>query len=265
MLRAVAAEVAERLWARGELTRSELAVDWTDLLWTAQRELGARDALEPRLIVLGTLMLIDPDTMHARVSALLRDRDRVVRLWAVRNLRPSPGTRSAELIEAALGPQETGRSAEDYRLLAQRLLALQQQPPRLEVQTPRGSFVWELRPAAAPLATLAFLDWTESGFFDGVRFHRVIPDFVVQAGDPTAVGYGGAPGSLRSEETPIPFAAGVVGLALAGRDTGGSQFFITQSSQPHLTGAYPVLGRVIERANVIERIQQGDRLQLHLQ
>ena len=76
---------------------------------------------------------------------------------------------------------------------------------------------------------------------------------------------GGVRGSLRSEETPIPYVPGVVGLALAGRDTGGSQFFIVQSPQPHLTGAYPVLGRVVEQAHILDRVQPGDQLQMWLQ
>jgi cyclophilin family peptidyl-prolyl cis-trans isomerase len=78
------------------------------------------------------------------------------------------------------------------------------------------------------------------------------------------VGYGGALGSLRSEETPVSFSHGTVGLALAGRDTGGSQFFVVQSAQPQLTGLYPVLGRVIDGGRFIERIQPGDRLDIRV-
>jgi cyclophilin family peptidyl-prolyl cis-trans isomerase/HEAT repeat protein len=264
VLQAVAAEVVERLWARGVLSPGGELADWAALLWEAQRLLGEVGALEPRLTLLDTLLLVDPATVRARVAALLVDEDRVVRTWALRHARPSAGSRSAALIEAALGPQETGRTAADYRGLAERILALQASPPRLEVSTPRGSFVWELRAAWAPLSALAYEEWARSGFFSGIRFHRVVPDFVIQAGDPTSVGYGGAPGSLRNEESPIRYDAGVVGLALSGRDTGGSQFFIVQSPQPHLDGAYPVLGRVVEQARVIDRIQMGDRMELRI-
>ena len=83
-------------------------------------------------------------------------------------------------------------------------------------------------------------------------------------GDPTAVGYGGAPGSLRSEETPIPYTPGTVGVALAGRDTGGSQFFVVHSPQPHLTGVYSVIGRVVEGRRFVDRIQPGDALRIRL-
>ncbi|MEE2649695.1 MAG: peptidylprolyl isomerase, partial [Acidobacteriota bacterium] len=107
-------------------------------------------------------------------------------------------------------------------------------------------------------------EWVKEGFFGDMVFHRVVPGFVIQAGDPTAVGYGGAPGSLRSEETPIPYTHGTVGLALAGRDTGGSQFFIVHSLEPHLTGIHPVLGHVVEGRRIVDRIQPGDSLRIRL-
>jgi len=264
VLQAVAAEVVDELAITGALRRGEGQPDWSDLLWTAQRELGPGGALEPRLILLDALLGIDPDIMRLRASALLPDPDRVIRTWALRNLRPEAGSRNAALVADALGPLDTGRTADDYRRLAVQILALQARPPRLELRTARGTFVWELQVAWAPLTALAYLDNVGDGFFDGLGFHRVVPDFVIQAGDPTAVGYGGAAGSLRSEETPIAYTPGTVGLALAGRDTGGSQFFIVHSAQPHLTGLYPVLGRVIENGRVVDRIQPGDRLEIHL-
>ncbi len=264
VLRAVAGEVIDELVLTGDMGAGGREVSWSDLLWTAQRELGEAGALEPRLILLDSLLSIDAETLRFRVSALLPDPDRVIRTWALRNLRPEAGSRAAELVPDALGPIDTGRTPADYRRLAAQIIALQQRPPRLEIQTPRGTLVWELQVAWAPMTALAYLDWVESGFFDGLGFHRVVPDFVIQAGDPTAVGYGGAHGSLRSEETPVSYSQGTVGLALAGRDTGGSQFFIVPSAQPHLTGLYPVLGRVVDGGRFIERIQPGDRLQIRV-
>lgn len=262
VLRAVAGEVVNELLLTGDMGAEGRQVSWPDLLWTAQRELGEVGALEPRLVLLDSLLSIDPEIVRARVSALLTDPDRVIRTWALRNLRPEARSLRDGLVSDALGPLDTGRSHLEYRRLAARIIALQHRPPRLEVQTPRGTMLWELQVAWAPMAALAYLDWAASGFFDGLGFHRVVPDFVIQAGDPTAVGYGGAPGSLRSEETPIAYSRGTVGLALAGRDTGGSQFFVVQSAQPQLTGLYPVLGRIIEGGRFIERIQPGDRLEI---
>ena len=262
VLQAVAGEVIARLWAASALLGEGAQARWTDALWDAQRDLGDTGAVEPRLILLDAARSIGPETMRRRTSALLPDPDRVVRLWALRNVPPEPGSRSAELIAEALGPVETGLTITDYRHLAEQLIALQQAPPLVQVETSRGTLVWEMQPAWAPLSTLAYLDWIEAGFFDDMVFHRVVADFVIQAGDPTAVGYGGAPGSLRSEETPIPFVPGTVGLALAGRDTGGSQFFVVHSRQQHLTGLYPVLGRIVEGRRFVERIQPGDTLRI---
>jgi cyclophilin family peptidyl-prolyl cis-trans isomerase len=261
VLRAVAAEVVAELAAAGDLDRSDDVDGWSELLWTAQREMGAVGALEPRLILLQTLLSLDAPLLQPRAAALLPDDDRVIRTWAVRNLDP-PRRRTREMLAGAIAPLQTGRTADDYRRLAQRLLTLQQEPPRVEIETARGTLTWQLQVAWTPLTAAAYLEWIEAGFFDDLVFHRVVPDFVVQDGDPTAVGYGGAPGSLRSEETPIAYRAGTVGLALAGRDTGGSQFFITHSPQPHLTGRYPVLGRVIDNGRVVDRIQPGDRLRM---
>jgi cyclophilin family peptidyl-prolyl cis-trans isomerase len=264
-LRAVAAEVVAELAAVGTLP-DRLGADggsWSDALWSAQRAMGEAAAIEPRLVILEALRSLDPELLEPRAAALLPDPQRVVRLWALRTL-PAPQRRTAELLAEAIGPLDTGRTAEDYRRLAQRAVRLQEAPPILEVETARGSFAWQLRADWAPLAACTLLDVVAEGFYDGLLFHRVVPDFVVQTGDPSAVGYGGAPGSLRSEESPIPFTPGTVGLALAGRDTGGSQLFIVHSPQHHLDGRYPVLGRVIEQPHVVARIQPGDRLRVQV-
>lgn len=261
-LRAVAGEVVAELAAAGDLPRSEGGGSpWFEALWTAQREMGTAEALEPRLVLLDALLLLDPQEMRLRAAALLPDDDRVVRTWALRELG-SPQRRAADRLAAAIAPVDSGRSATDYRRLAERVLRLQEQPPLLDIETPRGTFVWQLRADWAPLAALSYLDRVESGFYDDLVFHRVVADFVIQTGDPSAIGYGGAPGSLRSEETPIPYEGGVVGLALAGRDTGGSQFFVVHSEQPHLTGRYPVLGRIVENGRFVARIQPGDAVRI---
>ena len=264
VLQAVAGEVIARLWAASELLGEGSQARWTNAIWDAQRDLAGTGSLEPRLILLGAAHSIDPATMRLRASALLPDPDRNVRLWSLRNAPPEAGSRAEELMKQAAGPVDTGRTLADYRKLAEGLLVLQQAPPRLLVETSRGAIVWELQSAWAPLTVHAYLEWVEEGFFSDMVFHRVVPGFVIQAGDPTAVGYGGAPGSLRSEETPIPYTRGTVGLALAGRDTGGSQFFIVHSMEPHLTGIHPVLGHVVEGRRIVDRIQPGDSLRIRL-
>ena len=105
-----------------------------------------------------------------------------------------------------------------------------------------------------------FVNLAERGYYDGVVFHRVVPNFVIQDGDPRGDGWGGPGFSLRDEVSSRTYSRGTVGLALAGRDTGGSQFFVTVSPQPHLEGTYPVLGQVESGMDVVDRMTQGDRV-----
>ena len=114
-------------------------------------------------------------------------------------------------------------------------------------------------PALAPVAVTRFVDLARSGFFEKVRVHRVVPGFVVQLGDPGGDGYGGAgKAPLACETSPISFDPLSVGVALAGRDTGSSQLFVTLAAFPHLDGDYALIGRAEPGW---ERIAQGDVVQ----
>ena len=193
------------------------------------------------------------------VRAVPRPADYLVRRLAADTL---PDTREAW--GPAL-PIVTGRNAADYRDVARRWLvpALTGQPnPRVTIETDRGVLTVELLPAEAPLTVAAFLGLVQRRFFDGTRWHRVVPNFVVQDGDPRGDGWGG-PGAgfaLRDEVNPVRYEVGTMGMALSGRDTGGSQYFITHSAQPHLDGIYTVFGRVVSGAVVLDGIAQGDRI-----
>jgi cyclophilin family peptidyl-prolyl cis-trans isomerase/HEAT repeat protein len=126
------------------------------------------------------------------------------------------------------------------------------------IDTERGSIQIELAVLDAPQTVENFVALARKGFFDGVVVHRVVPDFVVQAGDPRADGEGGPGYSIRDELNQRPYSRGAVGMALDWADTGGSQFFITLSPQPHLEAKYTVFGRVISGMEVADRIEQGD-------
>ena len=160
-------------------------------------------------------------------------------------------------------PITTGRTAADYREVARRWLApaLTGQPnPRVTLETDRGTLEIELLSAEAPLTVAAFLGLVERRYFDGTRWHRVVPNFVVQDGDPRGDGWGGPGFVLRDEVNPTRYEVGTVGMALSGPDTGGSQYFITHSAQPHLDGIYPVFGRVVAGGAVLDAIAMGDRI-----
>ena len=113
------------------------------------------------------------------------------------------------------------------------------------IDTDRGTIQFELAVLDAPLTVDNFVALARRGFFDGLSFHRVVPDFVVQAGDPRGDGEGGPGYTIRDELNQRPYVRGTLGMALDWADTGGSQFFITQSPQPHLDAKYTVFGRVL--------------------
>jgi len=113
----------------------------------------------------------------------------------------------------------------------------------------------------APITVNAFLQLVDRRFFDGQVFHRVVPNFVAQTGDPRGDGWGGPGYALRDEINRHRYERGTVGVALSGPDTGGSQFFITVSPQPHLDGTYTAIGRVIAGMDVVDLITRGDRIQ----
>ncbi len=132
-------------------------------------------------------------------------------------------------------------------------------PVRFE--TVRGTFTADLYPRIAPFTVMNFLKLAERRrLFDGIAFHRVVPTFVAQGGDPREDGWGGPGYSIRSEFSPRTYGTGVIGMASSGKDTEGSQFFVTQSPQPHLDGRYTVFGQVTGGQDVVDRLQIGDRL-----
>ena len=133
--------------------------------------------------------------------------------------------------------------------------------PRVNIETRHGTLVVELACEQARMTCLNFMQLARQGFYDGQVFHRVIPDFVVQTGDPRGDGWGGPGYTIRDELNRMPFARGVLGMASSGPDTAGSQFFIALSRQPHLDGRYTAFGRVVHGEEILDRLVQGDRLE----
>ncbi len=156
-----------------------------------------------------------------------------------------------------VGPVEATRGGEVYR----QILVQTARPRTIEMRTHRGTLRVRLACPDAPLTCLSFLQLAAGGFYDGLSFHRVIPDFVVQGGDPRGDGFGGPGYSLRDEINPLRYRRGVIGMAHAGPDTAGSQFFFALSPQPHLDGAYTAFGEVVSGLEVLDAIVQGDRIE----
>jgi len=130
------------------------------------------------------------------------------------------------------------------------------------IETDRGTIELELYAQHAPKTVNNFCFLAGEGFYDGVSFHRVIPNFMIQGGDPTGTGRGG-PGYRFEDETrgnPLKHETGVISMANAGPNTNGSQFFITHSPQPHLNGRHTVFGKVVEGQDVVDAIRQGDKI-----
>ena len=130
------------------------------------------------------------------------------------------------------------------------------------IKTVKGDICVDLFSVEAPITTANFINLAKRGFYDGVTFHRVIPDFMIQGGDPTGTGRGGPGYTFADEFSPTRRhdAAGVLSMANAGPATNGSQFFITHGPTPHLDNAHTVFGQVSSGQDVVNAIAQGDAI-----
>ncbi|MBB74106.1 MAG: peptidylprolyl isomerase [Planctomycetaceae bacterium] len=131
------------------------------------------------------------------------------------------------------------------------------------IETSRGNIVLELHQDKTPNTVKNFVDLAEKGFYNGLTFHRVIADFMVQGGCPDGTGTGGPGYKFADEFHPelTHDGPGVLSMANAGPNTNGSQFFITHVATPHLDGKHSVFGRVVTGQDVVDTIQQGDRME----
>ena len=127
-----------------------------------------------------------------------------------------------------------------------------------EIHTAKGMMKVNFYHDDAPNTVANFIKLAEQGFYDGLTFHRVIPNFVIQGGDPRGDGWGGPEFTLLTERSPVTYQKGSVGIASAGLDTEGSQFFVTLSSQPHLDYRYTNFGKITSGMDIVELIEVGD-------
>lgn len=128
------------------------------------------------------------------------------------------------------------------------------------IDTDKGTIVGDLDPQLAPKTVNEFVSKARDGFYDGLTFHRVVPAFVIQGGDPEGTGRGGPGYKFEDEPVKGEYTEGAFAMANAGPNTNGSQFFITHAPQPHLNGRHTVFGEVVEGQDVVDAIRQGDTM-----
>ena len=203
-----------------------------------------------RAAMLTALSGLDPMTARPILQQALQDKDWALRVKAAMLLRDQGVTDT----DAAIRPAPTRPMDDATR---QSLLAPQFSPHAF-VTTDRGTIEIELAITDAPLTVTNFIDLAHKGFFNGIPIHRVVPDFVIQDGDPRGDGEGGPGYTIRDELNELPYLRGTVGMALDWKDTGGSQWFITYSPQPHLDARYTVFGHVVNGLEIVDRTQPWD-------
>ena len=204
-----------------------------------------------RAAILTAIHSLDPAAARPLLEGALADKD-----WALR-------VRAAELLTeagAGAGVAERMRPATpgaDVDAAAWRAMIAPPFSSHAYIETGKGRIEIELAVLDAPLTVRNFVTLARKGFFDGLPVHRVVPDFVIQGGDPRGDGQGGPGYTVRDEINQLPYLRGTVGMALDWKDTGGSQFFITHSPAPHLDGRYTVFGHVVDGMDVVDRVMPG--------
>ncbi len=215
---------------------------------------GQRDGLYvARTAALDALTTVDPAAARAVLTAALADRDWAVRVRAAEHLRRLDGAADVSSMRPA-PPASIPDLAGVDTMIAPKF------SPQAYIDTAKGTIQFELAVLDAPRTVANFIALVRRGYFRGVQLHRVVPDFVVQDGDPRGDGEGGPGYTIRDEINQRPYLRGTVGMALDWPDTGGSQFFITHSPQPHLDARYTVFGQVVAGMDVVDRLQQWDTI-----
>ena len=208
------------------------------------------DLNDAALAILDSLAKQKSREANDGIKTVLDSRDHLLRHRAFALLKEN----SSSDYSAKIGVVQTRNTASDY----ERALSRVDKDVLATVSTSKGTFTIRLLPEEAPLTVDNFVQLAQRGYFNGIKVHRVVPNFVVQDGDPRGDGNGGPGYQIRCEINQVPYDRGVVGMALSGKDTGGSQWFVTHSPQPHLDGGYTVFGNVVDGMSVVDNIVRGD-------
>ena len=244
-------DVIVRGYANEKYSKSKAAEDRLRVLAAAEQRARKDPQDDARLATIRGIGEIDAPTREAFLRARLEDDDPVVRRVA------------ADLIEQQLKhprPRFTPLPVDrpDYAQIVEWSRA----PHTATIHMTRGNIEIALLTQDAPITAWNFAQLARQHFFDNTTFMRVVPNFVIQGGDPRNDMEGGPGYAIRDEINLQKYTRGAVGMALSGPDTGGSQFFITHSPQPHLDGGYTIFGRVTAgMSGVVDETERGDRVE----
>jgi cyclophilin family peptidyl-prolyl cis-trans isomerase/HEAT repeat protein len=216
------------------------------------RQLSSPGDVEAMQAVLDALGKIGNRETVPILEAALQDPDRTVAQKAAASLLRITGQDYSSKIPRATKPLYT-----DYDWQTLESISPGQV---VRIKTTKGTIALQLFKDHAPFTVLSFYKLVQKGFYDGRIFHRVVPNFVIQGGDPRGDGWGGPGYAIRSEYSLVNYERGMAGMASAGKDTEGCQFFIVHSPQPHLDGRYTIFAKVMEGMEVVDAIQVGDRI-----
>jgi cyclophilin family peptidyl-prolyl cis-trans isomerase/HEAT repeat protein len=234
----------------GELLPSE--ANMKTLVEALPHALRDKDLNDAALSILDSLAKQKSAAANDAIKSALDSDDHLIRRRAVALLKAN----GVGDFSSRIGTVKTRNSRADYL----RAIARLGKTVTATVVTSKGAFTIQFFPAEAPLTVDNFVQLARRGYFNGQTIPRVVPNFVVQAGDPRGDQNGGPGYQIRCEVNEAPYERGSLGMALSGKDTGGSQWFVTHSPQPHLDGGYTVFGRVIRGMDVIDNIARGDTI-----
>jgi cyclophilin family peptidyl-prolyl cis-trans isomerase/HEAT repeat protein len=250
-------DFAVRAAAAEELAALALPGQAQALAEAYRRSLSDVD-LDARMALVAALAAQKEDLARSTLQdAAQRDPAPLVRERAAQALGERSGLPAAPRAEAAPAPLDHREAMEAHDPRPGRPVYT----PRAILFTRRGRIELHLDVIETPLTTASFVALARRGFYDGLGFHRVVPGFVVQGGDPRGDGSGGPGYTLRCEIGQSPYGRGVVGMALSGKDTGGSQFFIALQPAPHLDGGYTAFARVASGMDVADQLRPGDLIE----
>jgi len=234
------------------LRKAQLASSITDELIGVYKNLKIPEGTEAKQAIVEALGIVGDEHIVPFLETIMRNGETSVAAEAKSSLKLLTGKTYSESLPIQ---NYEDRSRKDWKILEE--IKLHQS---VVLTTTKGEVILELVKDHAPFTVLSFVKLIREKYYNGLIFHRVVPNFVVQGGDPRGDGWGGPEFTLRTETSLVNYERGTCGMASAGKDSEGSQFFITHTATPHLDGRYTIFGNVVKGMDVVDRLQIGDQI-----